>query len=143
MASRRGKEMVTAAAARVLLYLVYSFLLFFIKTLEASVDTVRRAHGVHPISAYQMEYSLQSREVEEEIIPVCRELGIGIVADSPIGRGLFGGKKIFESVSKDSYLELLRLRIYTRTLILCMRKLTSDELKELSDAVPMEEAAGS
>lgn len=56
---------------------------------EASVDTIRRAHTVHPITALQMEYSLWSRDIEEEIIPLCRELGIGIVAYSPLGRGFF------------------------------------------------------
>ncbi|MFS8008416.1 putative perakine reductase [Helianthus anomalus] len=47
---------------------------------EASASTIRRAHAVHPVTAVQMEWSLQSRDVEEEIIPTCRELGIGIVA---------------------------------------------------------------
>ncbi|XP_020579716.1 probable aldo-keto reductase 1 [Phalaenopsis equestris] len=65
---------------------------------EASVDTVRRAHAVHPISALQIEWSLWTRDVEEEIVPLCRELGIGIVAYSPIGRGFFGGKAVHESV---------------------------------------------
>ncbi|KAK4483208.1 hypothetical protein RD792_010388 [Penstemon davidsonii] len=73
---------------------------------EASAETVRRAHAVHPITAYQMEYSLWSREVEDEIIPVCRELGIGIVAYGPIARGFFGGKKILESLPKNSYLNM-------------------------------------
>ncbi|MQI32351.1 aldo/keto reductase, partial [Escherichia coli] len=56
---------------------------------EASPDTIRRAHAVHPITALQMEYSLWTREIEEEIIPLCRELGIGIVAYCPLGRGFF------------------------------------------------------
>ncbi|KAK4392889.1 Perakine reductase [Sesamum angolense] len=73
---------------------------------EASADTIRRAHAVHPITAYQMEYSLWSRYTEEEIIPVCRELGIGIVAYSPIGRGFFAGKKVVESLPKDSFLNM-------------------------------------
>ncbi|KAK6929901.1 NADP-dependent oxidoreductase domain [Dillenia turbinata] len=59
---------------------------------EANADTIRRAHAVHPISALQMEYSLWTREIEDDIIPVCRELGIGIVAYSPLGIGFFGGK---------------------------------------------------
>eukprot|EP01124_Arcella_intermedia_P031574 TRINITY_DN715_c0_g1_i1.p1 TRINITY_DN715_c0_g1~~TRINITY_DN715_c0_g1_i1.p1 ORF type:complete len:338 (-),score=72.34 TRINITY_DN715_c0_g1_i1:60-1073(-) len=58
---------------------------------EAHPNTVRRAHKVHPITAYQMEWSLWSREVEEDLIPVLRELGIGIVAYSPLGRGFFAG----------------------------------------------------
>jgi len=54
---------------------------------EASASTIRRAHAVHPITAVQIEWSLWSRDVEEDIIPTCRELGIGIVAYSPLGRG--------------------------------------------------------
>ncbi|CAH2047741.1 unnamed protein product [Thlaspi arvense] len=56
---------------------------------EASASTIRRAHAVHPITAVQIEWSLWSRDVEEDIIPTCRELGIGIVAYSPLGRGFF------------------------------------------------------
>ncbi|KAK6117484.1 hypothetical protein DH2020_048762 [Rehmannia glutinosa] len=199
---------------------------------EASADTVRRAHAVHPITAYQMEYSLWSRDTEEEIIPVCsfllwfmfmvyslfclycfdpietlsilkgsfvpiemdsRELGIGIVAYSPIGRGLFGGKKILESVPKDSYLNAhprftgdnweknkafffrvdslakkhgctpaqlalawvhhqgddvvsipgtTKIKNLHENIGSLSVKLTSDEVKELSDAVPIEDVAG-
>jgi aryl-alcohol dehydrogenase-like predicted oxidoreductase len=58
---------------------------------EASATTIRRAHAVHPITAVQLEWSLWSRDVEEEVIPVCRELGIGIVAYSPLGRGVLAG----------------------------------------------------
>ncbi|KAL6344129.1 hypothetical protein AAG906_029797 [Vitis piasezkii] len=54
---------------------------------EASASTIRRAHAVHPITAVQLEWSLWSRDVEEDIVPTCRELGIGIVAYSPLGRG--------------------------------------------------------
>ncbi|KAK1411101.1 hypothetical protein QVD17_37645 [Tagetes erecta] len=56
---------------------------------EASASTIRRAHVVHPITAIQLEWSLWSRDVEQDIIPTCRELGIGIVAYSPLGRGFF------------------------------------------------------
>ncbi|XP_059446145.1 perakine reductase-like [Corylus avellana] len=73
---------------------------------EASVDTIRRAHAVHPITALQMEYSLWTREIEDEIIPLCRELGIGIVAYSPLGRGFFGGKAVLESLSTESILPM-------------------------------------
>jgi aryl-alcohol dehydrogenase-like predicted oxidoreductase len=59
---------------------------------EAAASTVRRAHAVHPIAALQTEYSLWSREPEEALLPVCRELGIGFVAYSPIGRGFLSGK---------------------------------------------------
>src|SRR5438445_4869584 len=55
---------------------------------EASPATIRRAHQVHPISALQTEYSLWSRDPEADILPTCRELGIGFVASSPLGRGV-------------------------------------------------------
>ncbi|CAN6726119.1 unnamed protein product [Malus baccata var. baccata] len=71
---------------------------------EASADTITRAHAVHPITAVQMEYSLWSREIENEIIPLCRKLGIGIVSYSPLGRGFFGGKAIVESLPEESLL---------------------------------------
>jgi aryl-alcohol dehydrogenase-like predicted oxidoreductase len=58
---------------------------------EASAATIRRAHSVHPIAAVQSEYSLWSREPEAEVLPVCRELGIGFVPYSPLGRGLLTG----------------------------------------------------
>jgi len=59
---------------------------------EASVDTIRRAAAVHPIAALQSEWSLWSRDIEDEIVPTCRELGIGIVPFSPLGRGLLTGR---------------------------------------------------
>ncbi|HKQ52082.1 MAG TPA: aldo/keto reductase [Pyrinomonadaceae bacterium] len=59
---------------------------------EASAETIRRAHAVHPIAALQSEYSLWTRDVEEEILPVCRELGLGFVAYSPLGRGFLTGR---------------------------------------------------
>jgi len=58
---------------------------------EASVDTIRRAHAVHPVTAVQTEYSLWSREPEDELIDVLRELGIGFVPYSPLGRGFLTG----------------------------------------------------
>jgi aryl-alcohol dehydrogenase-like predicted oxidoreductase len=58
---------------------------------EASVDSLRRAHAVHPIAALQSEWSLWSRVIEPEVLPVARELGIGIVPYSPLGRGLMTG----------------------------------------------------
>jgi len=63
----------------------------FLGLSEASAETIRRAHQVHPISALQSEYSLWTREVEDEILPVCRELGIGFVPYSPLGRGFLTG----------------------------------------------------
>ncbi|GMY20950.1 probable aldo-keto reductase 1 [Fagus crenata] len=71
---------------------------------EASADTIRRAHAVHPITAVQMEWSLWTREIEEEIVPLCRELGIAVVPYSPLGRGFFGGKAVLESIPANSFL---------------------------------------
>lgn len=71
---------------------------------EASVDTIRRAHAVHPITAVQLEWSLWTRDIEESIVPVCRELGIGIVPYSPLGRGFFSGKAVVESLPENSSL---------------------------------------
>ena len=71
---------------------------------EASVQTIKKAHSVHPITALQTEYSLWSRDVEMEILPVCRELGIGFVPYSPLGRGFLTGQiKKFDDLEKDDY----------------------------------------
>ncbi|PTX20172.1 aryl-alcohol dehydrogenase-like predicted oxidoreductase [Pontibacter mucosus] len=71
---------------------------------EAGVETIRRAHKVHPITALQTEYSLWSRDVEDEILPACRELGIGFVPYSPLGRGFLTGQiKRFEDLAEDDY----------------------------------------
>ncbi len=71
---------------------------------EASPQTLRRAVKVHPITALQTEYSLWSREPEDEILATCRELGIGFVAYSPLGRGFLTGQfKRFEDFSQDDY----------------------------------------
>ncbi len=64
---------------------------------EASASTIRRAHAVHPITALQTEYSLFTRDLEDEILPVLRELGIGLVPYSPLGRGLLTGAITSES----------------------------------------------
>jgi aryl-alcohol dehydrogenase-like predicted oxidoreductase len=64
----------------------------FLGLSEASEATIRRAHAVHPITALQTEYSLWSREPEERLLAVCRELGIGFVAYSPLGRGFLTGR---------------------------------------------------
>lgn len=68
----------------------------YIGLCEVSVDTLRRAHAVHPITAVQYEWSLWSRDIENEIITTCRELGVGIVPYSPLGRGFFSGKALTE-----------------------------------------------
>jgi aryl-alcohol dehydrogenase-like predicted oxidoreductase len=59
---------------------------------EASPETIRRAHAVHPIAAVQTEYSLWTRDVDAEILPTLRELGISLVAYSPLGRGFLSGR---------------------------------------------------
>ena len=58
---------------------------------EVAADTIRRAHTVHPITAVETEWSLWSREIEDEIFPLCRELGISVVPFSPLGRGALTG----------------------------------------------------
>ena len=71
---------------------------------EAGPQTLRRAVKVHPITALQTEYSLWSRDPEDEILAVCRELGIGFVAYSPLGRGFLTGQfRRFEDLSADDY----------------------------------------
>ncbi|KAM7502326.1 hypothetical protein LguiB_001230 [Lonicera macranthoides] len=75
---------------------------------EASASTIRRAHAVHPLTAVQLEWSLWSRDVEREIIPTCRELGIGIVAYSPLARGfLSDGPKMVEKLSDGDFRKYL------------------------------------
>ena len=71
---------------------------------EAGAKTIRRAHAAHPITALQSEYSLWSRDPEDEILGLCRELGIGFVPYSPLGRGFLTGQiKRFEDFAPDDY----------------------------------------
>jgi aryl-alcohol dehydrogenase-like predicted oxidoreductase len=71
---------------------------------EASPDTIRRAHAVHPITAVQSEYSLWTRDPEDGVLAACRELGIGFVPYSPLGRGFLTGQiKSFEDLPADDY----------------------------------------
>jgi len=71
---------------------------------EARPETLRRASQVHPITALQTEYSLWTRDPEQEVVPTCRELGIGFVAYSPLGRGFLTGRfKKFEDLPADDY----------------------------------------
>ena len=71
---------------------------------EAAPATIRRAHATHPISALQTEYSLWSRDPEDEILPTCRELGIGFVAYSPLGRGFLSGQlRRYEDLAPDDW----------------------------------------
>jgi aryl-alcohol dehydrogenase-like predicted oxidoreductase len=76
----------------------------FLGLSEAAPATIRRAHRVHPISALQTEYSLWSRDPEDELLPTVRELGIGFVAYSPLGRGFLTGRfRRFEDLAPDDY----------------------------------------
>lgn len=76
----------------------------FLGLSEAAPATVRRACKVHPIAALQTEYSLWSRDPENELLATCRELGVGFVAYSPLGRGFLTGRfKTFEDLPKDDY----------------------------------------
>jgi aryl-alcohol dehydrogenase-like predicted oxidoreductase len=76
----------------------------FLGLSEAGADAIRRAHAVHPITALQSEYSLWTRDPEEEVLSVCRELGIGFVPYSPLGRGFLTGKiKKPEDLQEDDF----------------------------------------
>ncbi len=76
----------------------------FLGLSEAGANTIRRAHAVHPITALQSEYSLWTRDPEDGILDVCRELGIGFVAYSPLGRGFLTGQiKKYDDLGTDDY----------------------------------------
>src|SRR4029078_4230292 len=76
----------------------------FLGLSEASAATIRRAYKVHPIAAVQTEFSLWSREPEDEILPTLRELGIALVAYSPLGRGFLGGRFTrLEDLARDDW----------------------------------------
>jgi aryl-alcohol dehydrogenase-like predicted oxidoreductase len=76
----------------------------FLGLSEAGASTLRRASTVHPISALQSELSLWSRDIEDEVVPACRELGIGVVAYSPLGRGFLSGAiKSLDDLAEDDW----------------------------------------
>ena len=76
----------------------------FIGLSEAGPETLRRAHATHPITSLQTEYSLWSRDPEEAILPACRELGIGFMPYSPLGRGFLSGRiRRFEDLAPDDF----------------------------------------
>lgn len=84
--------------------LVKAGMVRFLGLSEAAPETIRRAHRVHPITVLQTEYSLWSREPEDELLPTCRELGIAFVPYSPLGRGFLTGQiKRFEDLAEDDY----------------------------------------
>ncbi|HEX5120180.1 MAG TPA: aldo/keto reductase [Pseudonocardiaceae bacterium] len=71
---------------------------------EAAPDTIRRAHAVHPIGAVQTEWSLWSRDIEDEVFPLCRALGIAVVPYSPVGRGMLTGAiTSFDDLPENDY----------------------------------------
>src|SRR5205823_8743345 len=76
----------------------------FIGLSEASAATLRRAHAVHPLASVQSEYSLWTRDPEDDVLAACRELGIGFLAYSPLGRGFLTGEiKTFDDLAPDDY----------------------------------------
>jgi aryl-alcohol dehydrogenase-like predicted oxidoreductase len=76
----------------------------FLGLSEAGPATLRRAFAVHPVAALQSEYSLWSRDIEDEVLPVCRDLGIGLVAYGPLSRGLLSGAiRRFEDLAEDDW----------------------------------------
>lgn len=99
---------------------------------EAGVDTLRRATKVHPIAALQSEYSLWSRDPEDGVLDACRELGIGFVAYSPLGRGFLSGEiKRFEDLAADDYRRMsprFQGENFAKNLALVQR------IKEIADA---------
>ncbi|MAI91697.1 MAG: aldo/keto reductase [Hyphomonadaceae bacterium TMED5] len=70
---------------------------------EVSADTLRRAHAVHSVAAVQSEYSLTTRDMEAEVLPACRELGVAFVAYSPLGRGLLSGSLDRDSLAENDF----------------------------------------
>ncbi|KAF5956079.1 hypothetical protein HYC85_008935 [Camellia sinensis] len=134
---------------------------------EASPNTIRRAHAVHPIIALQIEYSLLTSDIEEEIIPICRELGIAIVPYSLTAHGFFGGKAVVETIPTNSFMKhsctpvqlalawilhqrddmvpipgTTKIKNLDENIGAVRVKLTEDDLKEISDAVSIFDVAG-
>lgn len=85
---------------RVLKSLVEEGKIRYVGLSECTPDELRRAHAVHPVSAIQMEWSLQTRDIEEAVVPTARELGVGIVAYSPLGRGFLADFAVLESLDE-------------------------------------------
>jgi aryl-alcohol dehydrogenase-like predicted oxidoreductase len=87
----------------VLKNLVESGKIRYVGLSECTPDELRRAHAIHPISAIQMEWSLQTRDIEEILIPVARELGVAIVAYSPLGRGFLADLASLDTMSENDW----------------------------------------
>ncbi|KAL3507823.1 hypothetical protein ACH5RR_033205 [Cinchona calisaya] len=111
----------------------------YIGLYEASMDTTRRAYAVHPITAIKMEYSLLTREIEQDIVPLCRELGTGIMAYSSLGHGFFGGKAVVEDVpSKSLLVWTTKLRNLENNIGSLALKFTNEDLDEIFAAIPID-----
>src|SRR3954470_23947635 len=100
---------------------------------EAAADTIRRAHAVHPITALQSEYSLFTRDLEDEILPTVRELGIGLVPYSPLGRGILTGAVTRESLDENDSRGAGRFPRFSGEAFDANLALV-DKVKELADA---------
>nr|CAD1819821.1 unnamed protein product [Ananas comosus var. bracteatus] len=128
---------------------------------EASPDTIRRAHAVHPISALQMEWSLWTRDIESEIVPLCRELGIGIVPYSPSAAAFWWERSCrsnttryvsaitselwLGSSSRDDVAPIpgtTKIKNLDNNIGSLKVKLTEEDVKEIRDAVREEEVVG-
>lgn len=88
---------------RVLKSLVEQGTIRYIGLSECTPEELRRAHAIHPITAIQMEWSLQTRDIETSLVPVARELGVGIVAYSPLGRGFLAEKTCFDHLDANDW----------------------------------------
>jgi len=77
---------------------------------EAGAETLRRAHATHPVADLQIEYSLFSRGIEAEILPMCRELGVGVTAYGVLSRGLLGGRLSGQAAARDARARMPRFR---------------------------------
>ncbi|MET0985838.1 MAG: aldo/keto reductase [Steroidobacteraceae bacterium] len=99
---------------------------------EANADTIRRAHAVHPLAAVQSEYSLWTRDVEEEVLPVLEELDIALVAYSPLGRGFLAGR--FKSVDDMAQGDWRRNNPRFQGQNFDRNKVIADRVRELAEA---------
>ncbi|CAM6066585.1 unnamed protein product [Sphagnum tenellum] len=104
---------------------------------EASASEIRRAHAVHPITAVQIEWSLWTRDVEEDIIPTCRELGIAIVPYCPLGRGFFSNANL-----EADNVNMIPPRLSGANLEKNMMLRAQEEIVKIEAAVPTDEVAG-
>ena len=100
---------------------------------EAAAETIRRAHAVHPLTALQSEWSLFTRDIEDEILPTVRELGIGLVPYSPLGRGILTGAVTAESLEADDSRAVGRFPRFTGDALDANLRLV-DALRRLAEA---------